>query len=146
MVEKPSSFATSRRGLVLAENMSLAAAAHSKNALLAILHQLALRSVAFDANQAGDADSSGESTKDLTDILETGIEVMEQLERRLASSSTEAESDFPLGEENTWIGMKVTIGTGTTPRLADICFAATLELSRALRQLLQAKDSVQRLV
>lgn len=128
-----------------AEDMSTAAAANSKRALLELLGELALRSAVLDANPATDANGVDELTCELGRILEMSIEVMSQLEW-FDSPSTEDEYDFCREEESTWVGTRSRAKAPAVPRLADICFAATLELNRALRELGQAKGDTQRLV
>lgn len=130
--------------MVRAESMDSAEATHSKHALLEVLGRLALRSGVLDPNQASEASAALELTSELSRILETGIEVLGQLER-LVSPTSEDEYQFPDKEESTWIGT-IRSKAATAPRLADTCFAAMVELNRALRQLVQANGGAQRLV
>ena len=116
----------------------------SKTDLLRLLGELVLRSAVLDANPASDRSSIDELTQELVNILETAIEAIGQLEQ-LASPTTEDEYGFLNEEADTWVGARVN-AKATEPRLGDLCFAATLELSRSLRRLAQASDATDRLL
>ncbi|MET0790419.1 MAG: hypothetical protein ABW061_02770, partial [Polyangiaceae bacterium] len=123
-----------------AENIDPSEDTHAKPALLRALGDLALRSALLDASDEQDAATL---TRELIAILEVGVEVMDQLER-VEAAATESSYGFSEQEETTWIGTRANMPT--TVHLADICFAATLELNRALRRLVQANSATEQLV
>ncbi len=126
-----------------AEDTERPADAQSKAALLRGLGELGLRSVVLDSSSGATVEAIDELSREFVVILESGIELLGQLER-VASASLEDEYDFPEVEETTWIGTRRS--ARPPPRLDDICFAATLELNRARRVLRQANSDDERLV
>ena len=111
-------------------------------ALLRSLGDLALRSVALDADRSGDTSATAELESELVAILRGSIDLLGRIEQ-LATPAFEQDYDFPEAE-NTWIGARS--NQPQAPRLDDICFAAVFELRGAERRLLRAGEDTERLV
>ncbi len=128
----------------MAEDTEQVSSATPQSELLRVLGELALRSGVLEPVNPDDPEAVLSMTLELTEILESSIDALVRLER-LPEHGGEVDDEyaFPELEESTWVGVRP--AASSAPRLADICFAATLELNRALRQLIQARKPLERL-
>jgi hypothetical protein len=110
--------------------------AASQTELLGDLAELALCLAEQDAGPV-DETAAVRLTAEMTRLVQQALATVAALERL-----DMVEPSTPLGEQDwepeTWVGVR-TADSGP-PRLGDVCFACTVELSVARRQLDQARD------
>lgn len=115
--------------------------ASSQTELLGDLAELALQLDELEASQ-GDETAAARLTAELTRLVQNALATVAALERL-----DMVEAGAPLGEQDwepeTWVGVRA--ADAAPPRLGDVCFACTVELSVARRELEQAGDYEARL-
>lgn len=104
------------------------------------LRELTRRASGLDAAHVDmDIAPMSAPTRELAGILRDTIASLSALQ---SLAPAEAESDeFPEFERETWVGARVL--PELAPQFEDVCFAAALELNRALRELNAAQTTVE---
>lgn len=117
-----------------AVNTELAPDASSAELLVGLV-ALVTRSSMIDVNASeGDVAAMATVVADVAAVAEASVDIFNALERR-AAPQVDVE-DFSELELDTFVGTRAEL---QAPRLEDLCFAASLELSRALRELHDAR-------